>query len=239
MVWQICEARRRQDREAGRDTGGERRTHELLDVLEEVLEREEGELGLDVGVLAQVATRVALLGTERLLDAEDVAEARQARLEVQLRALREVGLLAVVVEPEQGRTPLDLGLHHARRRHLEQAEVDVRLAERRQERGADLEDRRGVLAADDEVASVGELRRVGVLDESGSRSARRRRQRELERRTSLTLLRKASSPPGALPTTANQSAVSSWPSGAVLPSGSWLMTPVIWTVDSSVRVRAS
>lgn len=132
-------------------------------MLEEVLESKEGEFGLDVGVFAQVTARVTLLGAERLLDAEDVAQAGQARLEVQLRALRQVRLLAVVVEAEQGRAALDLGLHHARRRHLEQAEVGVRLAERRQERRADLEDRRGVLAADDEVAGVGKRRRVGVL----------------------------------------------------------------------------
>ena len=132
-------------------------------MLEEVLESKEGEFGLDVGVFAQVTARVTLLGPERFLNAEDVSKTRQARLEVQLRTLSEVRLLAVVVERKEGRATLDLSLDHAGRGDFEEAEVGVRLAERRQERRADLEDRGGVLAADDEVAGVGKRRRVGVL----------------------------------------------------------------------------
>lgn len=59
------------------------------------------------------------------------------------------------------------------------------------------------------------------------------------RRTSETLLRKCSSPPGALPTTENQSADSSWLSGAFLPAGNSEIVPVISIVDSSVSVKAS
>lgn len=184
-----------------------------------------------MSVFGQVTTGVTLFGPERFLNTEDVSETRQARLEVQLGTLREVRLLAVVVKREEGRATLDLGLDHARRGDFEEAEVGVRLAERGQERGADFEDGRGVLATDDEVTRVGEQGRVRFLKTRimGDEQARSCRPRapSRRRRTSLTLLRNASSPPGALPTTANQSAVSSWLSGAVLPSGSWLMTPVI------------
>lgn len=148
-------------------------THQLLNVVEQVVEVDKGELSLDVGVLGQVTPRVTLLGPERLLHAEDVSETRQARLEVQLRALREVRLLAVVVEREQGRAALDLGLDHARRGDLEEAEVLVRLAERGEERRPDLQDGGRVLATDDEVTRVGEQRRVGFL-----RGAQNSRQHE-------------------------------------------------------------
>lgn len=208
-----------------------RETYKLLDMVEQVVEIDKGELSLDVSVFGQVAPGVTLFGPERFLNAEDVSETRQARLEVQLGTLREVRLLAVVVKREEGRATLDLGLDHARRGDFEEAEVGVRLAERGQERGADFEDGRGVLATDDEVTRVGEQGRVRflqtrILGDEQARSCRPCASSQ-RRRTSLTLLRNASSPPGALPTTANQSAVSSWLSGAVLPSGSWLITPVI------------
>jgi hypothetical protein len=221
----------------GREKGKER-TYELLDVGKEVVKVDERQLSLDVGVLTQVPPRVTFLRPEALLNTEDVSKRRQTRLEVKLRTLSEVRLLTVVVELEEGRTAL--GLNHAGRGHFEETEGLVRLAEGGEERGADFEDRGSVLTTEDEVAGVGELRGVGVLREKErqlwSASGMRLSGKE---RTSLTLLRKASSPPGALPTTENQSAESSWLSGAVLPSGSSLMTPVIWTVDSRVRVRAS
>lgn len=137
-------------------------------MVEEVVEVEEGELGLDVRVLGEVAAGVTLLGAEGLLDTEDVAERRQAGLEVELRALREVRLLAIIVEREKGRAALDLGLDHAGRGDLEEAKVGVGLAEGLEESGADFKDGRGVLATDDEVTGVGELRRVGVLREARS-----------------------------------------------------------------------
>jgi hypothetical protein len=124
-------------------------------MVEQVVEVDKGELSLDVSVFGQVATRVTLLGPERFLNAEDVSETRQARLEVRL--------LAVVVERKEGRATLDLSLDHAGRGDFEEAEVGVRLAERGQERGADFEDGRGVLATDDEVTRVGEQGRVRFL----------------------------------------------------------------------------
>lgn len=140
-----------------------REPYKLLDMVEQVVEVDKGELSLDVSVFGQVATRVTLLGPERFLNAEDVSKTRQARLEVQLRTLSEVRLLAVVVERKEGRATLDLSLDHAGRGDFEEAEVGVRLAERGQERGADFEDGRGVLATDDEVTRVGEQGRVRFL----------------------------------------------------------------------------
>ena len=116
-----------------------------------------------MSVFGQVTTGVTLFGPERFLNTEDVSETRQARLEVQLGTLREVRLLAVVVKREEGRATLDLGLDHARRGDFEESEVGVRLAEGGQERGADFEDGRGVLATDDEVTRVGEQGRVRFL----------------------------------------------------------------------------
>ena len=134
-----------------------REPYKLLDMVEQVVEVDKGELSLDVSVFGQVATRVTLLGPERFLNAEDVSKTRQARLEVQLRTLSEVRLLAVVVERKEGRATLDLSLDHAGRGDFEEAEVGVRLAERGQERGADFEDGRGV------VTRVGEQGRVRFL----------------------------------------------------------------------------
>jgi hypothetical protein len=64
----------------------------LLEVLQKVVEGDEGQFGLDVGVLAQMAAGERLLGAERLLDAEYVAERWEARFEVQLRRLSKVCL---------------------------------------------------------------------------------------------------------------------------------------------------
>lgn len=133
------------------------RTHHLLNVLQQVVKSDEGELGLEMTELAQVAARVTLLGAKALLDAKDVAETRKARLEVELGALREVRLLAVVVEREERRAALDLRLNHARWRDLEQAELLVRLPERRQECRANFENVGCNLSAEDEVTCVGEL----------------------------------------------------------------------------------
>lgn len=138
-------------------------THDLLEVLQKLVKVQEAQLGLQVGVFAQVSPRVALLCTEALLDTEDVTQAGETRLEVELRALRQEGGLAVVVELEERSTTLDLRLHHARRRHLQKAESSVLFAERAENGCPHLEDSRGRLATDDEVALVGEERRLSVL----------------------------------------------------------------------------
>mmetsp|Transcript_956 Transcript_956/g.1718 ORF Transcript_956/g.1718 Transcript_956/m.1718 type:complete len:252 (+) Transcript_956:488-1243(+) len=76
--------------------------HHVLDDVEQVLERDEGHLGLQVGELREVTPCAALLRAERGQKAEAVADGRDARLQVQLRGLGQVRLLAVVVELEQG-----------------------------------------------------------------------------------------------------------------------------------------
>jgi len=132
-------------------------------VLKKLLKGEESQLGLDVGVLAQVPPGVTLLGTERLGNAEDVSEGGKAGLEVELGALSEVGLLSVVVEGEESGSSLDLGLDHARRGDLEETEVGVGGAEGLEKGGADLEGARDGLSTDDKVTSVGEEVRSAVL----------------------------------------------------------------------------
>ena len=139
------------------------RSDDLLQVGEQVVKRDERQLHLQVRVLGQVAPGVALLRTEALLDAEHVAQGRQARLQVQLRALGEERLLPVVVELEQGAAALHLGLHHARRRHLEDAHLGKLLTERLEHRSAHLEHGRGHLATQHQVPVVRQERRVHVL----------------------------------------------------------------------------
>lgn len=131
-------------------------THDLLNVLKELLEGEESELGLDVSVLAQVPPGVTLLGAERLGNTEDVSKGRKAGFEVELGALGEVGLLSVVVEGEEGGSSLDLGLDHAGRGNLEETEVGVGGTEGLEKGGADLEGAGDGLSTDDKVTSVGE-----------------------------------------------------------------------------------
>jgi hypothetical protein len=148
---------------------GERRaescggTHNFLNVGHQLVKVQEGQLGLDVRVLAQVPPRVTLLGAEALRDTEDVSETGQARLEVELGALRQVRLRAVVVEREQSRSSFDLGLDHTRGSDFEEAEGGVRVAEGLKEGGADFEDAGGCLASEHEVTSIGKEGRIAVL----------------------------------------------------------------------------
>ncbi len=64
-----------------------------------------------------------------LRDAEDVSERGDDGLQVELGRLREVRLLAEVVEVEERGAALDLRLHQRRRRHLEVAAVEEVVAE--------------------------------------------------------------------------------------------------------------
>ena len=112
-----------------------------------IVEGDERELGLEMGVLGEVPARVRVLGAERLLYAEDVAERGQARLEVELRGLREEGGLPVVVELEECGATLDLRLDEARWRNLEEIVRSERSAEASKKRSTKLENRGGSLAA--------------------------------------------------------------------------------------------
>lgn len=70
--------------------------------------------------LRQVSAGAGLLSSVRLSDAEGVSEGRYAGLQVELRGLRQVGLLAKVVEVKQGGAALHLSLHQGRRSDLYQ-----------------------------------------------------------------------------------------------------------------------
>lgn len=144
--------------EAGDEGIGEgvvdRAADEFLEVHEELIKVDEGELGFDVGIFRQVTAGQGLLGAERLLDAENVAQRRETGFEVELGGLGEVGLLAVVVELEEGAASFDLGLDHAGRGDLKQAELLVALTERPHHTSSDLQDRTGLLSAEDEMPVV-------------------------------------------------------------------------------------
>ena len=58
--------------------GVDRLADDGLDVVHQVAEGEEPQLGLEMGILREVASGVAVLCPEALLDAEDVAERGEA-----------------------------------------------------------------------------------------------------------------------------------------------------------------
>ena len=150
------------DLRVGQQIGDRVRNH-ALDVVEHHVESKEPELGLDVRVLRKMAARLRPLGPEALLDTVAVAERRHYGLEVQLRRLREVRRLAVVVKRKQGRAALDHRLHHARRRDLGELFLREVLAEAGQKVRAHLHHRRQRVAAQGQVPAVHEHRRASIL----------------------------------------------------------------------------
>jgi hypothetical protein len=76
-------------------------TDHLLQMVQEVGELDEVELGFDVSVLGQVAAGQGLLSAERGANTVHIAQGRKTGLKVQLRGLCEIGRLAIVVELEQ------------------------------------------------------------------------------------------------------------------------------------------
>lgn len=74
-------------------------------------------------------TNKPVLGTETLLHTKYVSERRQTCLQIQLRALREEGWLAVVIELEQSRAAFYLRLYHTRGCHFQQIACDKRRPE--------------------------------------------------------------------------------------------------------------
>ena len=95
--------------------------NEVFDGVQELFEVDERSFGLDVRVLGQVATSPRRLGAIRLSNAENVAESGARRLQVELRRLGQVGLLAEVVELEESRATFHLRLHQSWRKALEYA----------------------------------------------------------------------------------------------------------------------
>lgn len=70
--------------------------------------------------LGQVSAGAGLLGPVRLGDAECVAQCRYAGLQVELGGLREIRLLAKVVEVKKRGATLHLSLHQCGRSDLDQ-----------------------------------------------------------------------------------------------------------------------
>lgn len=110
---------------------------------------------------------VTLLGTETLLDTEDVPKTGQASLEVELRTLGEVRLGSVVVEFEESGSTFYLGLNHAGRGNFEETEFLVGGTERGEEGRAEFENVGRGLSADDKMPVIGEhIRRVALWEEA-------------------------------------------------------------------------
>lgn len=114
-----------------------------------------------------------ILGPERLLDGVDISQTGEARLEVELTRLSEVGLGAVVVEGEECRTSLDGGLDHAGRGDLENLLLGEGPSELSENLGSDFEDGGGGLSSESEMTSIG--------DEVGSRLLKSRRKKKRKR----------------------------------------------------------
>jgi len=108
---------------------------------------------------------VTVLSTETLLDTEDIAQAGETGLQVELGALGEEGWLAVVIELEECRTAFDLCLNEAGRRDFDEVVGSKGITERREHMRAETQDARCGLATEDEVAEIGLDRRVGFLRE--------------------------------------------------------------------------
>ena len=76
-----------------------------------------------------MSARARLLGSVGLGEAKDIAQRRDDRLKVELRRLRQVRLVAEVVQVEESRTSFDLGLDDGRRGDLEVAAAEEVVAE--------------------------------------------------------------------------------------------------------------
>ncbi|KAF3848742.1 hypothetical protein F7725_015239, partial [Dissostichus mawsoni] len=87
-------------------------THQVLQSVQQVFKRNEGTLGLDVSAGA------GLLRPVGLGDGEGVPQGGDAGLQVELRGLRQVRLLAKVVQVKERGAALHLRLHQAHAEHL-------------------------------------------------------------------------------------------------------------------------
>ena len=110
--------------DAGDDLG-----EELLGEIEQTVEAEPGDLGLDHPELGQVAAGLGLLGAEGRTEAVDLAEGRAGGLEVELAGLRQVGRFAEVVGLEQRRGALARGRRQDRRVDVGEAAVVEEVAD--------------------------------------------------------------------------------------------------------------
>jgi hypothetical protein len=90
---------------------------------------DEADLGVERGVLREMADRVVRLGTEDGADLEDALEDPDEHLLVQLRTLREVGRATEVVKGEDVRAGLGRRADELGRRDLGEVESDQRRTE--------------------------------------------------------------------------------------------------------------
>jgi hypothetical protein len=73
------------------------KSHDGLNVSHEIVESDECELALQMGIFAKMAASVTVFRTETLLDAEYIPKRRKARLEIELGALRQKCRLAIII----------------------------------------------------------------------------------------------------------------------------------------------
>lgn len=65
-----------------------------------------------------------ILSPKALLHTKHISERWQTRLQIQLRALRQERILAIIIQIEQRRAAFDLRLHETRWRHLDKVGLD-------------------------------------------------------------------------------------------------------------------
>lgn len=92
--------------------------YEILNGVKELFEVDEWQFAFNVRKLGQVSAGSRRLGAVRLSNTEYVTQRWTRCFQVQLRRLGQVGFLAEVVQLEQRRTALDLGLYQRWRETL-------------------------------------------------------------------------------------------------------------------------
>ena len=101
-----------------------------------------------------MAPRLALLGAERRTEAVDATERHRRRFHVELAALRQVGLVVEVLGLEQRRRALARARREDRRVDEQEALGVHEVAERRDDLGADAQDRLLARRAQPQVAVI-------------------------------------------------------------------------------------
>jgi hypothetical protein len=140
-------------------------------MVEEVVESDKVQLGLNVGVLRKLdklaigqsdigstymTTGKRLFSTERLLNTVAVTKDWQNSLEIKLTGLSQVWSLTIVVKLEKSRATLDLGLHESRRADLLDIQLLVDGVESILDNIANEHNGGGLLVAEGEVSEVHE-----------------------------------------------------------------------------------
>ena len=90
------------------------KTYHSLDMLHEFTESDKSKFSFHVGILAQMPACVTILCPKALLNTEYISKTWQAGLEIQLRTLRQICRLPIIVELEQCCAAFHRSLHEAR-----------------------------------------------------------------------------------------------------------------------------